>query len=119
MAGHVLIVDDEADIRDGVSLWLSSSGFTTATAGDGNECMHSAEVKLPDCILLDVLMPRKDGMQTLKELKSRPLMAHIPVIMLSASLRDEQRALDAGAKYFIHKPYSGKHLLTAVRAALS
>lgn len=116
---RVLIVDDEADIRDGVSRWLGASGFETCCASDGESGVKSAKANAPDAILLDVLMPKKDGMQTLAELRACPQTKRIPVVMLSASLRDEHRALDAGARFFVHKPYDGKKLVSAVRAALA
>lgn len=114
----VLVVDDEADIREGVRRWLHASGYVTDSACDGEQGIEAAQASPPDAILLDVLMPKKDGMQTLAEIRTCPRTHHIPVVMLSASLRDEQRALDAGAKYFVHKPYDGKRLVATVKAAI-
>ena len=114
----VLIVDDEADIRDGVARWLSATGFETIVAGDGVEGLESALANKPDIILLDVLMPRKDGMETLRDLRANAATYEIPVIMLSAHLRDEQQALDAGARFFVHKPYDGKKLIQTVKATV-
>lgn len=115
---RVLIVDDEADIREGVRRWLDASGYETYSAADGEAGIEAAQEQSPDAILLDVLMPKKDGMQTLAEIRTCPRMHQIPVVMLSASLRDEQRALDAGAKFFVHKPYDGKRLVATVKAAI-
>jgi DNA-binding response OmpR family regulator len=64
------------------------------------------------------MMPGKDGMETLAELRMNRLTADIPVVMLPASLRDEQRALDAGATFFVRKPYDGRTLVAVVRAAV-
>lgn len=115
---RVLIIDDEAEIREGASRWLQARGFETSFAGDGQIGFESAQADVPDAILLDVLMPRMDGMETLAELKASPRTEKVPVVMLSASLRDEQRALDAGARFFVNKPYNGKQLVEAVEAAI-
>ena len=115
---RILIVDDEADIRDGVQRWFHAAGFETATACDGDQGIASANAVTPHAILLDMLMPNKDGIETLAELRASKRTADIPVVMLSASLRDEQVALDAGAKFFLHKPYDGKKLVHAVQTAI-
>ncbi|QDU57326.1 response regulator [Aeoliella mucimassa] len=115
---RVLIVDDEPDIREGASLWLRSAGYDTVAAVNGEQGIEFAETYKPDGILLDVLMPRMDGMQTLSHLRSSLATRNIPVVMLSASLRDEQRALDAGARYFVHKPYDGRSLVSAVKVSI-
>lgn len=115
---RVLIIDDESDIRDGASLWLKARGYDTACAEDGEAGFESAQADPPDAILLDVLMPKKDGMQTLAALQASPRTKAIPVVMLSASLRDEQRALEAGARFFVQKPYDGKKLSLAVGVAI-
>ena len=115
---RVLVVEDERDIQDGVCRWLNASGYETQSAFDGVEGIEAARAQRPDVILLDVLMPKKSGLETLGELRMDPQTANIPVVMLSASLRDEQQTLDAGARFFVLKPYSGKTLVGAVAAAL-
>ncbi len=115
---RVLIVDDEPDIRQGVARWLNAAGYETLIAEDGEKGVQAANFEVPDAILMDVLMPNKDGMQALAELKANAGTVNIPVVMLSASLRDQQRALDAGARFFVQKPYDGKSLISAVRAAV-
>jgi CheY-like chemotaxis protein len=72
----------------------------------------------PDLILLDVRMPGKDGLATLSDLKHRSDTCSIPVVMVSASVIDQEAALNAGARFFIRKPYSGATLMQAVRAAI-
>lgn len=115
----VLIVDDEEEIREGVSRWLQRAGYQTRSACDGREGLQAIRSDPPDIVLLDVQMPRMGGMQALTELQRDPQAAQIPVVMLSASLRDEHQALDAGAKFFIHKPYNGASLISAVKAVLA
>lgn len=115
---RVLIVDDEQDIRDGVNRWLKASGYDTYQAEDGEACLQATQDNKPDAILLDVLMPKKGGMETLAELRNSSETLGIPVVMLSASLRDEQQALDAGARFFVQKPYDGKKLVATIKAAI-
>ncbi|PQO28887.1 response regulator transcription factor [Blastopirellula marina] len=114
----ILIVDDEHDIRDGVSYWLRAAGFAPLFADDGSSGIESAKRNHPDVILLDVQMPEKDGLDTLRDLRLDPSTSDIPVIMLSASLSDEYRALDAGARFFVQKPYEGYRIISAIHAVL-
>ncbi|TWT39627.1 response regulator [Blastopirellula retiformator] len=113
---RVLVIDDETDIQLGVSCWLRHAGYETIIAKDGFEGLEIAGQTTPDLILLDMLMPKMDGLKTLGELRAKTETGDIPVVMLSASLRDEQRALDAGARYFVKKPYEGKRLVSTVNA---
>lgn len=116
---RVLIIDDESEIREGVARWLGAAGYTSFMAGDGEEGLRAATQVGPDAILLDMLMPKLDGMQTLKHLRVDERTQNVPVVMLSASLRDQQRALDAGATFFVPKPYDGRHLVSTVQASLA
>lgn len=115
---RVLLVDDEADVLCGAKLWLSAAGYETSEARDGIEAVTAAVKDHPHVIVLDVRMPRQDGLGAMAELQLREETRNIPVVMLSASLRDQQRALDAGARFFLTKPYTGKDLVAAVTAAV-
>lgn len=115
---NVLIVDDDDDVVRGASTWLTAAGYAAASANSGLQALSLAQCNPPDAIVLDVRMPKKTGLQTLSELKQDTRTQRIPVVMLSASLVDQQRALDAGARFFLTKPYNGKKLVQAVRAAL-
>ena len=116
---NVLIVDDEPEVALGVTVWLSAAGYGISTAGDGDAALRDTQSNPPEAIVLDVRMPKKTGLQTLAELKQIENTKNIPVVMLSASLIDQQRALDAGARFFLKKPYDGKELVCAVNAALT
>ncbi|MEW4566180.1 response regulator [Bremerella sp. JC770] len=116
---RILIVDDEQDIREGVCYWLKQAGYTPIEAKDGDSGIASAKTQSPEAILLDVRMPEKDGIETLSDLRKDQATHQIPVVMLSASLRDELRALDAGARFFLQKPYSGTSLLSTISAVLT
>ncbi|MEX1231699.1 MAG: response regulator [Planctomycetaceae bacterium] len=115
----ILVVDDDEDVRVGTSMRLKMAGYQTIMACDGEEGVETAVKSTPDAVILDVRMPRKDGLSALLELKARPETCHIPVVMLSASLPDERAALDSGAQFFIRKPYRGPNLLTAMNYAIA
>ena len=114
----VLVVDDDCEIVTAATLRLRAAGYRTQTAYDGESGVALAAGCHPDAILLDVRMPRKDGLTALKELKRRDDTKNIPVVMLSASIVDQQAALDAGARFFLKKPYGGDTLLQAISSAL-
>ena len=115
----VLMVDDDREIVRCACLRLQSAGYRMTTAGDAEAGIAAALANHPDVILLDVRLPRRDGLSALSELKRRPETKHIPVVMLSASIVDQQAALDAGARFFLRKPYRGDMLVQAVRTALT
>jgi CheY-like chemotaxis protein len=115
---RILLVDDEEEIRRSASVWLSAAGFETSFARDGVEGVAIATKAPPDAVVMDVRMPRKDGLSALAELKQQSATRHIPIVMLSASLVDKNRALDAGATFFLTKPYQGSKLVEAVKAAI-
>lgn len=114
----VLLVDDDHAILEGARLRLRASGYDTLAASDGLEGVATAMKVKPDAIVMDVRMPRMDGITALTELQENEETKDIPVIMLSASLIDQQRALDAGARFFVSKPYVGTDLLRAVESAI-
>ncbi|MGD9857510.1 MAG: response regulator [Planctomycetaceae bacterium] len=115
---RILLVDDEEEILRGANLWLSAAGYRTAVAHDGVEAIAAARESQPDAIVMDVRMPRKDGLTALAELQRQAETRHIPIVMLSASLVDQERALDAGARFFLTKPYNGRSLVKTVGAVI-
>ena len=115
---RVLIVDDDHDIVESIRIRLHSAGYETLVAYDGQEGFESAVRDNPDAILLDVRMPKMDGMTVLAKLKQDRETRDIPVVMLSASLIDQHAALRAGANSFVVKPYSATNLLAILDAAL-
>jgi len=112
---RILLVDDDCDIVRGASLRLRAAGFDVAVAHDGEAGLAAARDEQPDAIVLDVRMPTISGLEVLRELKQSAATKRTPVVMLSASLVDEQAALDGGARFFLRKPYDSAELLTAVR----
>src|SRR5690606_20903275 len=99
----ILIVDDEPDIVEFISYNLKTKGYLTSTAADGIEAIRKAKEFRPDLILLDVMMPRKDGIQTIKELRQLPDFEQTAIILLTA-LSDEKSeitGLQTGADDYI------------------
>jgi DNA-binding response OmpR family regulator len=113
----VLVIDDDHDVVLGVGLRLRAAGYETLTAFDGEQGVAAAKESRPDVIVLDVRMPRLDGLGTLRELRNCQDTQEIPVVMVSASLVDQNAALDSGARFFLAKPYQPKTLLAAIEAA--
>lgn len=120
LKGKILIVDDEQDIIEIIKYNLNKAGLETMTASDGVEAIRNAKLFKPDLILLDVMMPNKDGMQTIKELRANPDFDSTVIIFLTAMSDEtsEINGLKAGADDYIAKPIKPELLLTRVRAAL-
>jgi DNA-binding response OmpR family regulator len=118
MQPRVLLVDDDNDIAQGIRLRLNATGYDCTIAADGYAGLQSAMADPPTVILLDIRMPKLDGITLLRELKQIPATSSIPVIVVSASLVEQNNALDAGARFFLTKPYDGAHLLQTIRYAL-
>ena len=117
-ANRILVVDDEIEVAGAIEARLRACGFEVTTTHDGLEGLNAAKQCRPDAILLDIRMPKMDGLTVLHRLKSNPLTASIPVIVLSASLHDKQRALERGACFFIQKPFHSESLMAAIDTAM-
>jgi len=102
----------------GTSLRLRAAGYQTLAAYDGDEGCAAAVRHHPHAIVLDVRMPRVDGLSTLVWLRNSADTKDIPIVMASASLVDQQAALDSGARFFLSKPYQAKTLLAALSEAI-
>jgi len=116
----ILVVDDESNIRLLVKNMLGHR-YNVVEAGDGDEAMTQAEKEKPDLILLDILMPGKDGFTTCNQLKANKATKGIPVVMVTALQHklDEKLALSLNADGYMRKPFTSDDLLNAIRSALS
>jgi DNA-binding response OmpR family regulator len=116
-AALVLIVDDEPSIRETVGFILEMEGFRTAVAEDGERALEQVRRLRPPVVLLDAMMPRRDGFDVCRTIKAEPELAGTHVIMLTAmgQKRDRERAMEAGADYFITKPFDEGELLALLR----
>lgn len=113
-ARRVLLVDDDRRILQAVGIRLRAVGYEALMATDGPTGIEAAAVHQPDAIVLDVRMPRMTGLEVLAELRKSDATRDIPVVMLSASLVDQNEAIARGARYFLQKPYDAKMLVTAL-----
>jgi DNA-binding response OmpR family regulator len=120
-AFKILVVDDDAFIRRPLEFILREEGFRPVTAVDGDDCLAQVRESRPDLIILDVMMPGRDGFEVCRVLKRDPELSDIPIILLSARGRepDRERGLSMGAAEFLTKPYSPSDLLRRVRSLLS
>lgn len=120
MPEKILIVDDDPDSTRLAQVYLSGKRYQIVVARDGVEGLELAEIEEPDLILLDIMMPRMDGHQTLRELRRRPHLSYIPVIMLTArgEVEDRVHGLELGADDYLAKPYNPQELFARVKAVL-
>ncbi len=120
MAETILVVDDDLDILELLRMNLEPEGYDVRTASDGKQAVEVAFVNPPDLILLDVMMPHKDGFQVIEELKTREETKTVPVILLTArgQTEDKVQGLDAGADDYITKPFDLPEVTARVKAVL-
>jgi DNA-binding response OmpR family regulator len=117
MPATILVVDDEPAILDLVTAILERQGYGVVEAHDGDEALQALRERIPDLVLLDVMMPGRDGFEVLKEIRA---ISNVPVIMLTvqASEADQVRGLDLGADDYIPKPFGHRELVSRIRAML-
>ena len=115
--GNILVVDDEPQITRVLKTTLSSHGYGTRTAGDGDEALQVMKDWSPDLVITDLRMPNMDGLELCRRVREKSL---IPIIVLSVKgeERTKVEALDAGADDYVTKPFNVNELLARVRAAL-
>ncbi len=116
----ILIVDDEDDILELLEFNLQRNGFDTLTARDGLVALDQAHRHLPDLVILDVMMPRLDGLETCRRFRQNPLLRHIPILMLTAlsGEDDHVRGLDVGADSYLPKTSAIGVILSQAKALL-
>ncbi|MBB4823802.1 two-component system response regulator ResD [Sporosarcina luteola] len=115
---RLLVVDDEERIRRLLTMYLSREGFQIDEAMDGAEALEKYEENQYDCILLDVMMPEKDGFQVLQEIRDRKDLT--PIILLTAKGEESDRVtgFETGADDYIVKPFSPREVVLRVKAIL-
>ncbi len=121
MSQEILIVDDEANIVLSLEFLMKQAGFAVRTVEDGEQALRALEEQVPDLILLDVMMPGKDGYEVCQQIRRRPEWADLPVIMLTAKGRDVERekGLAMGADDYITKPFSTQEVVETVHSILA
>lgn len=120
MAGKILIVDDEANIRSLVRFNLEKEGYTVLEAEDGNCGLDIAQREHPDLIVLDLMLPGKDGLEVCRILKSKKETFGIAIIILTAKADEVDKilGLEMGADDYLTKPFSPRELTARVKAVL-
>jgi len=120
MSKRVLVVDDQPHIVRLIQVNLEKEGLLVSTASDGVEGLEKIHDERPDLVILDVIMPRKDGFQVLREVKADAELAEIPVIMLTVKTHnaDIVEGLKEGAELYLPKPFHPKELVSLVKRVL-
>jgi len=116
----ILVVDDEKDILELVRYNLARDGYQIICAASGEKALELAESKLPDLIVLDLMLPGIDGLEVTKKLKNDSGTSHIPIIMLTAKGEEADivTGLELGADDYVTKPFSPRILVARVRAVI-
>ncbi len=118
--GNIFAVDDEDDILELVRMNLEREGYKVTCIGTGEECVKKVREKIPDLILLDLMLPGIDGLDVCRSLKGDSKTRHIPIIMLTAKGEESDivTGLEIGADDYITKPFSMKVLIARIKAVL-
>ena len=113
----ILVVDDEQNICELLTLYLVKEGYTVETAGDGEEALRKFSSFNPDLILLDIMLPKKDGWQVCREIRQT---SNVPIIMLSAKGEtfDKVLGLELGADDYVTKPFDSKEVMARIKTVL-
>ena len=117
---HILVVDDEEDIQELLVYNLRRNGFETSVASDGAEALSSALKTPPDLVILDVMMPRMNGLEACALFRQNAALRSVPILMLTAKTEQEDHVagLDAGADFYLAKPIAVPILISQVKAIL-
>ena len=122
---YILIVDDDPDILDNIITVLETQPYRLATARDGKKCMEMIGQEIPDLLILDLLMPRMDGWGVIREMRSEPRYAKVPIMVLTTVIEDASRRryeLETGmameVQEYIQKPVMPSELIRRVQNLL-
>jgi len=123
---YILIVDDDPDIIEGILTILETQSYRLATARDGKKCMEMVAQEVPDLLILDLLMPRMDGWGVIREMRSEPRFAKVPILVLTTVIEDASRRryeLETGmamdVQDYVQKPAKPDDLIRRVERMLT
>lgn len=121
MNKKILIADDEPNIVISLEFLMKREGFEVLVAADGEAALQAVINHAPDLILLDIMLPRKDGFEVCQEIRAKPEWQDIRIIMLTAKGRDTEiaKGLALGADAYVTKPFSTKDLVAQIRQLLT
>ncbi len=117
---RVLVVDDDKDVVRLMRAYLEQAGYEVLVAYDGETAVHTIRRDMPDLVLLDLMLPRLDGWEITRIMRSDANLAAIPIIMLTARIEDTEKivGLEMGADDYVTKPYNPREVVARVRARL-
>lgn len=117
---RILVVDDDRQVVRLIRAYLEQAGFEVLAAHDGDTAVHVIRRERPDLLLLDLMLPGKDGWAITRLVRGDPALAHIPIIMLTARVDDTDKivGLELGADDYVTKPYNPREVVARVRARL-
>ncbi len=120
LVSKILIADDDNEMRESLASLLAHAGYKVIEAADGQEAVEMAAKDLPSLIMLDIHMPKMDGLTACKVIKSNQLTRHIPVVMLTVegNIAEIQQSIGYGASTYITKPSSKDEILKVVKSIL-
>lgn len=120
MAVHIYIVEDDKNIREIEMFALKNSGYTVEEFENAKSFFSRSAEKVPDLVLLDIMLPDMDGLEIVKKLRSRPDTVRVPIILVTAKTTelDKVKGLDIGADDYLTKPFGVMELISRVKALL-
>lgn len=115
---RIAVVEDDADVGDMLAKFLTLEGFDVVVVKEGLSASAAVRTTTPDAVVLDVMLPGKDGITILRELRDSPPTAHLPIVMLTAKSDNETtwQGWSAGANYFMPKPFEPEELVRVLRS---
>ncbi|MGD8625991.1 MAG: response regulator transcription factor [Anaerolineae bacterium] len=120
MAQRILVVDDDAEIVRLLRAYLVQEGYEVLAAYDGEEALHVIRRERPDLVVLDLMMPKRDGWDVTRAVRRAPELRATPIIMLTARVDDQDKivGLELGADDYVTKPFNPREVVARVRAVL-
>src|SRR5258706_5713590 len=113
---RILVVEDSVRLRQSVSIWLRQNGFAVDTSADGEEGLWLAENNAYDAIVLDIMLPKLDGLSLLRKLRQQGRQTHVLLLTAKDTVPDRVRGLEVGADDYLVKPFALEELLARVKA---
>ena len=113
----ILIIDDEPDLITALRIKFEAEGFEVISAKDGAEGLEKARIEMPNLIILDLMLPKINGYRVCRFIKFDETYKHIPIIMLTARVEEEDKKLgkEVGADYYLTKPFDNQELMKKVQ----
>jgi two-component system alkaline phosphatase synthesis response regulator PhoP len=117
---RILVVDDDKQIVRLVRSYLEQAGYQVLTAYDGETALHAIRREQPDLVVLDLMLPDRDGWEITRLIRSEPSLANLPILMLTARVEDTDKivGLELGADDYVTKPFNPREVVARVRAVL-